>query len=351
MSIPFELRTDSESDRALPPALEKALFGFMASHVLLAGDETGIFDRLAAVESLTAEEVAASVGLLVDPTRRFLQACASLGLLTKRGDGFAMPREQRPFLAWRGEENFSGWLAHLRSVTVHSFSHLADSLRTGQPQLSTVLRRDGASPFDLLYADPERVRAFADSMWNLGFAVSRELAPQAPLPRARSLVDLGGGSGSFAVAAVLAHPALHATVLDLPPLEAHCGRMAQAFGVEGRVRFAAADFLADDLPSADAFSLGYILSDWSEEKGTLILERIFSRLEPGGSVIILERLLDEDGAGPASATLMDLCMLLESFGRHRSESDYLRWLRRVGFKDCFVRRSSGHKHMICGTKA
>lgn len=339
-----------EEPRGLTHPLEAALYGFMASHVLFTGDETGVFERLASSPSCSATEIAAAAGLQPDVTARFLNACAALGFLVKQSDQFVMPDELRPFLARSGSKNFAGWLEHLRTVTVRSFSYLPDALRTGKPQLDRVLGPQSAATFDALYADPVRVRAFADAMWNLSFDVSREIAPYAPLSRARSLVDVGGGSGAFAIAAVLSHPELHATVLDLPPLAVHCKRMATEFGVEDRVDFLAADFFTDELPSADAFVLGYILSDWSDEKGTALLEKSFSRLESGGSVIVLERLLHDDRPGPASAALMDLCMMVESSGRHRTATSYIEWLQLVGFEGCTVRRSSADKHMIFGFK-
>lgn len=336
---------------ALPKAIGDAIYGFMASRVLFTCEETGLFELLSKGEGCTAEEAAELRGLHAGAAARLLAASTSLGLTAKLDGGrYVVPSTLRPYLSQSGERYLGGWLAHLASVTANSFRFLPDAARTGELQLPRVLGMPEESFFRSLYADEERVAAFANSMWSLGFESSIELARQGPLPARGLLVDAGGGSGSFAIAAALEHPELSVIVVDRPELEVHFTRMAMKYGVTRRARFLAADLFEGELPVADAYALGYILSDWSDEAGTRLLERARDRLRPGGWIYVLERLFDDGGTGPRATALMDLCMLLETHGRHRTAGAYREWLERVGFEGVRVVRSSGDKHMICGSK-
>lgn len=336
---------------ALPRALRDAIDGFMASRVLFTCEETGLFELLSSGDGRTAAEAAELRGLHPDATARLLAASTSLGLTVKLDGGrYAVPPALRPYLSRSGERHLGAWLGHLASVTARSFELLPDAVRTGELQLPRVLGMPQETFFRALYADKDRVAGFADSMWSLGFDSSIELARQGPLPAHGLLVDAGGGSGSFAIAAALEHPGLSVIVVDRPELEASFARMVEKYGVTRRARFLAADLFQDDLPDADAYALGYVLSDWSEKAGTRLIERARDRLRPGGWLFVLERLFDDSGIGPRATALMDLCMLLETHGRHRTARAYREWIERVGFVGVRVIRSSGDKHMVCGSK-
>jgi hypothetical protein len=335
----------------LPAAIDDAIYGFMASRVLFTCQDTGLFESLSEPDGLTAEAAAALCGLHPGATARLLAASTSLGLTVKLDDGrYAVPSALRTYLSPSGERYLGGWLGHLASVTSRSFGALRDAVRTGEVQLSRVLGAPQDGFFRALYADEDRVTAFASSMWSLGFESSLELARHGSLPARGLLVDAGGGSGSFAIAAALVHPELSVIVVDRPELEPHFTRMAVRHGVTARARFLAADLFEAELPVADAYALGYILSDWSDEAGTRLLERAHGRIKPGGSIHVLERLFDDGGTSPRATALMDLCMLLETHGRHRTAGAYREWLERVGFGGVRVVRSSGDKHMICGSR-
>src|SRR5439155_20819420 len=71
--------------------------------------------------------------------------------------------------------------------------------------------------------------------------------------------------------------------------------------VRDRIEVVAGDFFADPLPAGDIYGLGRILHDWPEEKIHKLLTRIYDRLSPGGAVLIMEKLIEEDRRGPVWA--------------------------------------------------
>jgi acetylserotonin N-methyltransferase len=151
------------------------------------------------------------------------------------------------------------------------------------------------------------------------------------LSRYRLLVDLGGATGHLAVAACRRYPALRSVVFDLPKVLPLTRELVAASGVGDRVECQAGDFFADPLPDADLYAVGRILHDWSEEKIKRLLRAIYERLPAGGALLVAEKLLDDDGAGPPWAVLQSLNMLVCTEGKERTIAEYEALLRSAGF--------------------
>ena|ERR1035438_6987196 len=93
------------------------------------------------------------------------------------------------------------------------------------------------------------------------------------------------------------------------------------------------DFFVDELPEADLYSLGRILHDWTAEKCALLLRKIYQRLPQGGALLMMEKLLNENGVGPVSGNMQSLNMLIVAEGKERSLGEYTRLLRDSGFAE------------------
>src|SRR5437660_12508707 len=72
------------------------------------------------------------------------------------------------------------------------------------------------------------------------------LAKQIDLSRARTLLDLGAGAGTYAMAFCQAYPALTATVFDLPETPRTTERLIKEAGLAERIRLVTRDLHRDD---------------------------------------------------------------------------------------------------------
>ena len=95
----------------------------------------------------------------------------------------------------------------------------------------------------------------------------------------------------------------------------------------------AGDFFADPLPPGDVYALGRILHDWTEAKIVTLLGKIYAALPAGGAVLIAEKVLHDDKAGPEWAVLQSLNMLVCTEGKERTLGEYAALLKQVGFAD------------------
>lgn len=323
----------------------------MMSHVLFVGDEIGIFDWIAQKNTSTLEELAQFADVNPSALERLIIAAISVGLIEKEDGVYKIPQHLRPFLQKSESEYCGEAFSHFREVSVRIFPYLKEAVKENKLQWKHIFNNvQDVSPFIELYKDPKHLENFLSSMWGMGYAPAKELVQKYPLERHNLLVDVGGGSGSFAIAALENYSTLNAIVFDLPSVCPYIEEKRHQHKLLDRLTFIAGDFFKDALPKGDVYVLGYILSDWSKEDGTKLLNKIYNSLPEGGVVLVLEKLFNQDKSGPLETAMMNLAMLLETWGQHYSSSEYISWLQGVGFQNCQIICSSSEKHMIVGIK-
>ncbi|MFE7524166.1 methyltransferase [Kitasatospora sp. NPDC057542] len=331
----------------IPADLEHAVYGMYATHALHVADRHGVFEHLTRHSGDSAGKIAAALAVDEDTLERLLLVLSSFGVLDADGGRYTLAADVRPYVDRDDPRYLMGFVDHLIGDTADQFGRLNGYLHKGKAETD----RDTPAPFEAIYRDDESVGRFLKAMWGLSHHVSHELAALADLGDARQLIDVGGASGPFSVAALQAFPQLRSTVFDLPQVGPHLAARATEHGLGDRLEFAAGDFFRDPLPTGDCFAFGYILSDWDDETCVTLLRKAHDACLPGGRVLIMERLFDDDRGGPLATAVMNLSMHVETEGRHRTAAEYLDLLRRAGFADGTVRRSSGDKHLVIGLRA
>ncbi|WP_033212780.1 methyltransferase [Kitasatospora phosalacinea] len=331
----------------IPANLERAVYGLYATHALHVADGNGVFDHLVRHGGDTAGKISAALAVDEDTLERLLLVLSSFGILDADDGHYSLAADVRPYVDREDPRYLMGFVGHLIGSTTEQFGRLADYLEVGKAEAD----RDAPAPFDTLYRDDESVGRFLNAMWSLSHHVSHELAALAGLEDSRQLIDVGGASGPFSVAALRAFPRLRSTVFDLPQVGPHLAARAAEHHLEDRLGFEAGDFFRDPLPAGDCFAFGYILSDWDDETCAALLRKAYDACAPGGRILVMERLFDDDRSGPPAAAVMNLSMHFETQGRHRTAAEYLELLRRAGFEQGEVRRSGGDKHLVIGRRA
>lgn len=334
--------------------LESLMYGFMASSVLFVGEDLGLFELFAESASVTLQDAARLTEISENQIERLMIAACSIGIIQRHDkQTFSMPENMKPLFVKTGAHYYGTSFKHYSTQTVPLFQFLPDALFEGRNQWHKIAPQEGLSttPFTDVYSSEEKTRVFLDSMWGLGYQCSKELVEQFDMCRFSKLIDLGGATGSFLISAAEKYANLRGSVFDLEVVEPHFERKCKEHALGDRLSFCAGDLFHDSFPKADLCSLGYILSDWSTEKGDRLLRKIYNHLPSGGAVIILEKLFNDNKDGPLNTAMMNLVMLLEMEGQHHTKEEYFQRLDRAGFSDMKCYRSTGEKHMIVGFKS
>jgi acetylserotonin N-methyltransferase len=320
-----------------PAPILDLIEAFRRSKTMFAALALGVFDRLERGPA-TAEQLAAEIGAQRDALELLLDACRGLGLLDKHERGYALTPAAAVYLCRSSPQTLTGYIAFSNDFLYAMWAHLEDAVREGTNRWKQTYGIDGPL-FSHFFKTEESMRDFLGGMHGFGLLSSPAVAAAFDLAPFRHLVDLGGATGHLAVAACLRWPALTATIFDLPEVVDQVRGRPLPDQVAGRVRFATGDFFTGPLPDADLFAMGRILHDWTEEKIALLLRKIHAHLPPGGGLLVSEKLLDEDKAGPVAAHMQSLNMLVCAEGKERSESEYRALFEAAGFVEFAARRT------------
>jgi SAM-dependent methyltransferase len=332
------------------PSLDVAtlLRGFAAAQVMLTADALGVFNALAAGPRSLAQ-LSATLELPSASLDRLLVAACAVGLVRRKKDVFRLTPEAKRQLV-SGRPGYEGGMFSLyRDELYPLFHHLRAAVRENKPQWEKL--GDQASTYQSLYSNPERLRDFMASMFSKSYPLGLRAVKVFGLKSARHLVDLGGATGGFTVALCTRLPRLQATIFDLPEVMPLALEEVASRKLKERVQVVAGDFFKGPLPEGDLFVLASILHNWTEEEGTMLLERVFQALSPGGSLLISEMLLDDTQDGPFIAAVNNLEMLVATRGRERSAAEYDAWLKSVGFSKTRSLRGPDARGFVLASKA
>ena len=160
--------------------------------------------------------------------------------------------------------------------------------------------------------------------------VAPALADAVPLHDARTLLDVGGGTGIYSIGFVRKNPQLTATVLDRPEVLRTAETFAQQYGVSDQIKLLAGDMFSEKLPSADVVLLSNILHDWDVPACQDLVRRCTEALNPGGRLIIHDVLLNDELDGPLPIALYSAALFTLTEGRAYSAAEYSSWMQNAG---------------------
>ena len=326
----------------LPEELDEMQRGYMASRILLTAVELGVFTHISKLGTgANAGAIASAMATDLRATEALLNALAALGLVAKSGGTFANSPNAARYLVAGARDDATTAMLHHRSLW-QTWSALTEVVRSGHAVARPKLDERGDD-------------------WTTPFiaAMHKNAALRAPMvvkaagePKPRRMIDIGGGSGAYAIAFAEAYPELEADIFDLPTVVGIArGHVAQA-GLENRVRTRTGDL------ERDAFGTGYDLALLSAICHMLgpdgnrdLLRRVFEAVAPGGRVVIQDHVMNPDKTGPRPGAIFAINMLVGTqAGGTFSEEEYTSWLREAGFGE--VRRIAlpGPNHLMVATK-
>ncbi len=320
----------------------RALFdlcaGFVYTQVLTAFVELRLPARLAE-GGRSVEELLAFTGLPRAGLMRLLVAAESLRLVTLTGPG-----RERVVLGSRGAALVAnpGVLAMIEHHRL-LYGDLADPVRLLRGEAGTTrLREYWDYQFDRLKAGADEVAPPAAG--ELGahdytalMAASQQLVADAVLDayrfgRHRHLLDVGGGSGAFCLAAARRHPELRLTLFDLPPVARRARRRFDEAGLGDRARVAGGSFLDDPLPDgADVVTLVRIVHDHDDAPAARLLASVRRALPQDGALVLAEPMAGTPGAEPMGGAYFGFYLMAMGQGRPRTAAELRRMLREAGF--------------------
>jgi predicted O-methyltransferase YrrM len=301
---------------------------FQESRIFLTAYEMDVFTVLGD-EAKSSREVSEAINADHRGTDRLLNALCALKVLQKSGDTYRNSSDAARYLV-KGKSGYQSGLMH----TVHlwnSWNTLTDAVRNG----------------GLVRQKPVEGR---DDEWFVAFiaAMHGRAAKEAPILVSRlnlngvsRVLDVGGGSGIFAMAFVRASESIRATVFDLPNVVSLTRGYIEKEGLGHRIDTVAGDYNSDELPPGyDLVFLSAIIHSNSPKQNQALFTKISDALNPGGKIVVSDFIMNDDRTSPLFGAIFALNMMVNTPGGDTyTESEVKSWMKAAGMS--FVERNDG----------
>lgn len=298
----------SREPRSALEAIEAAQWIAFAPFIFQAARCLGELGVLAALDAgkpagRSAEQLETDTQLSRYAIRVLLEAGLGLGMVLERDDRYHLAKTG---WFWLHDSMTRANVGFTQDVNYQGLFHLDQALREGTP---AGLKVFGEWPtiYRALAELPEGVRrswfAFDHHYSDTAFAAA--LPKVFAIPPAR-LLDIGGNTGKWALAALRHDANVEMGIADLPGQLAMARTTLTEAGLSARVRFIETDLLDADaaLPSGwDAIWMSQFLDCFGEAQIVSILRRCRAALAPGGRIWVLESFWDRQRFGSAALSL------------------------------------------------
>jgi hypothetical protein len=307
--------------------LQNLSYAHKQSGTLRAALELDLFTKVSEGAS-RFPAIATALGLTVLNAERLVVACTALELLEKDGDDYRNAPDVERFLV-KGKATYIGpWLL----FNGLDFERWKD--------LASVLGSDSPTKLLGLYENltDEMARVYHEATYAVGLGAGMLFARDVDMSERSLILDLGGGSGAYCIAAVRSYPHLKAIVFDFPPVCNVAREFIAQWGMQDRISTHPGDFTTDAFPSgADLMIMASNLPQYNERVLEEVLKRAHEALGPDGEFHLVGETLDDEKRGPLGPALWGIHeALFGSEGRAHSEAEVRGYLERAGFVEIEV---------------
>lgn len=265
-------------------------WGYRAARVLHVANTLSLFTILSE-KPMSAEQICRTIKSDPEMMKKLLIACTSMGLLEKEGNQYKNTELAQTYLV-RGRKLYQGdIIAH--TATVWDFwSRLADHVTLRSERVAI---------------NPDDHRNFIMGMHNIAVAGRAQLfIDSVDLTGRKKLFDVGGGPGTYSIAACRRYPELKAEVFDLPETIAITKEIISKEGMQDVITVREGDWETDDFGEDNDVVLLSDVMHGPGSKAQMKLKKAYDSLLCGGLVVIQEFLLNDRKTGPLIPALFNV---------------------------------------------
>jgi hypothetical protein len=361
-----------------PDPIFQMATGFWVSKTLMTAVELELFTKLSGNRGVNIKELQGILGMEQRPTEVFATALVSLGLL-KLSNAVSPPPSSSSigdvnnnnrlysnseladkFLDKNKPTGYMGdFIIMLDKQFYDRWGRLVEALKNNSP-----VERAGSQDVQSVGSMFEQAKnnqasteaqmqMFTHAMYGVSVIPAQALTKVFNFSEHKKMMDIGGGSGVYAIEAVKENPNMSATVIDLEPACNVANEYIKKFHLQDKIRTEALDFFKQDLPTdCDVALLSHIIHFLDEEKDKILLRKIYHSLpEQNGVVLISEWLLNDEKTGPIPSAMLSLTMIVDQpVGRNYSFAEVSKMLTDVGFTNIERRPLAGPAEVVIGYK-
>ena len=275
-------------------------FGFMASKALFAGLHIDVFTRLTNSPK-SAVAIAQETGVPTNRVTTLLTALTSIGLVDRNDETYSNAPAAEQFLSRESKYEFGDYLRYQIDQQMYPFLSQLNEVIEGS------LEPDAVDSYQHWMSDPEQALIYSEAQHAGSLGPGRTLARLVNLSEARSLLDVGGGTGAMSIRLLQAYPELVSTIIDFPNVSEIGWRFVTEAGMVDRIRYIPGNALQAEWPKEqDAILMSYLFSGIPGSEVPRLIEYAFDCLAAGGHLMVHDFMVEDDRTGPPMAALWQL---------------------------------------------
>lgn len=265
-------------------------WGYRAARVLHVANEVDIFTALSDNE-MTLEEICQKCRTKPDMTEKLLIACTAMDLIEKQGPQYKNTELSNTYLV-RGRELYQGNIIAHSSTVCNFWNSLEDEVRvTARPENK----------------QEDDHRNFIMGMHNITVAGRADVfINNIDLAGRRKLLDVGGGPGTYSIAACRRYPQLEAVVFDLPETISIAKEVIAAEGMQDRVTTQEGNWDTDSFGEGNDIVLLSNILHGTVSKAEMKLKKTYDSMAGGGLMVVQDFILNDDKTGPLIPALFNI---------------------------------------------
>jgi len=312
-------------------------YSFQQSRILLTAVELKIFTVIDK-HLLTSKEVALKLNTDEKATDRLMNALCAMGLLKKIHGKFYNSESASQFLV-EGKPEFMGGLFHTNELW-KTWSTLTEAVKKG----TSVYKRN--------LENSQWTNSFIAAMHYRALKEAKVVSYMIELKNVKRMLDVGGGSGAFAMKFVESNPDMKAVIFDLPEVIPLTRKYVEEFLYKNNISFIEGNYLTDEIgDDYDLIFLSAIVHSNSFDENKFLIKKCFDALNKNGQIIIKDWIMDEDRTKPAGGALFAINMLVGTKnGDTYTESEMRDWLNNAGISKIERKDTSFGFSLLIGKK-
>ncbi len=303
--------------------------------------DLGIFEFLKD-EPSSSELLALSLNLNRHVSSALLKALESLNLLKCESDIYYLNEKSKNFLLkqsryYQGNE-------FLRKAHPEILQRFKQALQKG----TAALEYRGQVITNMWQAgsiDKETAKAFTYVMDSMMAYPANYHAQNSSISNHKKLIDIGGGSGAWAIELCNMNSHITVEVFDLPEVLETTKEIIRRTLITERISLIPGNFF-DSIPKGNIYLLSNILHDWPEDECLKILMNIHRDSEDKCSLYIHECLLDEGETSPTFTCIFNLLMAANHNSSQFTLKRLQKLLEQAGFKFANVDSNVGYYQLV-----
>jgi precorrin-6B methylase 2 len=301
-----------------------------AANVIFVVLEAGIFEDIARSKK-TALELSIDKGLDLLTLIALMDACVALELIQSHDGKYQLAKKGRYFLkisnSWF-RDYLLVWGRHLNPA----MSNVKNSLKNGGNAFELA---HGEKIWDFYANNNVENNIFVDFMNGVTSQGHLNIITnEIDLHSFKTILDVGGGTGSLGCALANKYPEISVTVFDQESNFNKATEKIKQLNINSNCSFKGGSIFKNIPSNFDLYTIKHVLHDWDDENVELILIQIFDSMRVDSRLMIIEGVLDRKFHHEKNESeylhLRNIEQMSWTPGKVRSLDEFKALLNRVG---------------------